>query len=409
MILKSTLFEKILTVVFLMSLIIGSCSNRSKKESDVEMAISNKSSWAVRMVESEMKRHPEAWSLDFEKKPKWNYTHGLVLTAIERVWQQTGDQRYYDYIKAYADLMIDENGLINHNYKITNFNIDHIKPGMILFNLYEKTEDPRYLKALQILREQIHQHPRTKEGGFWHKNRYPHQMWLDGIYMASPFYARYGLVFNEPENFDDVIHQITLIEQKTRDEKTGLLYHGWDESREQHWADPETGLSASFWGRAIGWYAMALVDVLDYIPADQPNRHLVIEVLQRLAEAVSNYQDPETGVWYQVVDQMGREGNYLESSASSMFVYSLAKAANKGYIDIKYLDVAKKGFEGILEQFIEVEEDGEVNITKGCSVAGLGAGEHRDGSYEYYLSEPIRSNDPKATGPFIKACIELGR
>ena len=237
----------------------------------------------------------------------------------------------------------------------------------------------------------------------------PHQMWLDGLYMGAPFYARYGVVFNEPENFDDVIHQITLMEEKARDPETGLLYHGWDESRSMFWADPKTGLSASFWGRAIGWYAMALVDVLDYIPEDYPKRHLVVEVLQRLAEAVSKYQDPESGVWYQVIDQMGREGNYLESSVSSMLVYSLAKGANRGYIDKKYLDMAKKGYEGILEQFIEVDEDGEIHITQGCAVAGLGAGDHRDGTYEYYLSEPVRSDDPKATGPFIKASLELNR
>jgi len=360
------------------------------------------------MVESEMKRHPSAWSLDFERAPKWNYTHGLVLMAIERVWQQTGDHRYFEYIKGYADDMIDENGQILHNYRIDNFNIDHLKPGMILFNLYDETGDTQYLKALQILRLQLENHPRTSEGGFWHKLRYPHQMWLDGIYMGSPFYARYGLVFNEPENFNDVIHQVVLMEEKARDPKTGLLYHGWDESRIQHWADPETGLSANFWGRAMGWYAMALVDVLDYIPEEHPNRHKVIEVLECLAEAVTKYQDA-TGVWYQVVDQMDREGNYLESSVSSMLVYTFARAVNKSYLPQEYMEVAKKGYEGILEQFIEVDPDGEVHITQGCSVAGLGAGAHRDGSYEYYLSEPIRSNDPKATGPFILASLELGR
>jgi unsaturated rhamnogalacturonyl hydrolase len=394
-------------LIFLLLISCGSRTGNQGSTSNEE--VSSTSSWAVRMVESEMKRHPEAWSLDFEKAPKWNYTHGLVLTAIERVWKQTGDARYFDYIKAYADEMIDENGNIGHNYKIENYNIDHIKPGMILFNLYDETEDARYLQALKTLRTQLKQHPRTEEGGYWHKNRYPHQMWLDGLYMGAPFYARYGMVFNEPENFDDVIHQITLMEQKARDPETGLLYHGWDESRSQFWADPETGLSASFWGRAIGWYAMALVDVLDYIPEDHPQRYKVIEVLDRLAEAVTKYQDPESGVWYQVIDQVGREGNYLESSVSSMLVYSLAKGANRGYIDTKYLDVAKKGYEGILEQFIEVDEDGEIHITQGCAVAGLGAGEHRDGTYKYYLSEPVRSDDPKATGPFIKASLELNR
>jgi unsaturated rhamnogalacturonyl hydrolase len=234
-------------------------------------------------------------------------------------------------------------------------------------------------------------------------------MWLDGIYMASPFYTRYGMVFNQPQNFDDVVHQITLIEEKTRDQATGLLYHGWDESREQHWADPQTGLSASFWGRAMGWYAMALVDVLEYLPPNYSQRQSVIDVLQRLVIAIVKYQDPKTGVWYQVVDQMGREGNYLESSVSSMFVYALAKGANRGYINKTYLEAAQKGYNGIIEQFIEVDDSGLVSITNACAVAGLGAGEHRDGSYEYYLSEPVRNNDPKATGPFIMASLELDR
>lgn len=392
-------------ILFSVLLTFTACKNNKSKTENLQ----NEKSWAERMADSEMKRNPEAWSLDFVQKPKWNYTNGLVLTAIERVWQKTGNDAYYNYIKAYADLMIDENGDIGYNFKIENYNIDHIKPGMILFNLYEKTEDPRYLKALQTLRLQLEQHPRTSEGGYWHKKRYPHQMWLDGIYMASPFYTRYGVVFNQPQNFDDVVHQITLIEEKTRDQATGLLYHGWDESREQHWADPQTGLSASFWGRAMGWYAMALVDVLEYLPPNYSQRQSVIDVLQRLAVAIVKYQDPKTGVWYQVVDQMGREGNYLESSVSAMFVYALAKGANRGYINKTYLEAAQKGYNGIIEQFIEVDDSGLVSITNACAVAGLGAGEHRDGSYEYYLSEPVRNNDPKATGPFIMASLELDR
>jgi len=258
-----------------------------------------------------------------------------------------------------------------------------------------------------LLRKQMQTHPRTSESGFWHKKIYSHQMWLDGIYMASPFLAEYAETFNEPALFDDVANQIILMEKHARDEKTGLLYHGWDESRQQRWANPETGQSPNFWGRAMGWYAMALVDVLDFLPSDHPNRPKVIAILQRLATAISNYQDVDTGLWYQVVDKGGKEGNYLESSASCMFVYSFAKAVKHNYIDENFMTVARKGYDGILKHFIEVDDTGEVHIHKGCSVAGLGGNPYRDGSYEYYISEKIRSNDPKAVGPFILASLEF--
>jgi unsaturated rhamnogalacturonyl hydrolase len=234
-------------------------------------------------------------------------------------------------------------------------------------------------------------------------------MWLDGIYMASPFLAEYARTFNEPALYDDVANQIILIESKTRDPRTGLLYHGWDESRHQAWANRETGCSPNFWGRAMGWYAMALVDVLDYLPKEHPQRPDIIAILQRLAESIIMVQDPATGVWYQVLDKGGQQGNYLESSASCMFVYSLAKSVRMGYLAQKYLIAAQKGYRGLLEKFIEVEEGGSVNITQACAVAGLGGKPYRDGSYAYYIGTKIATNDPKAVGPFILASLEMER
>jgi len=362
--------------------------------------------WSVRMTDSVMKRSPEPWMIDFREKPKWEYTEGLVLKAILQVWQATGNEKYFQYVKTYYDQFIDNDGNIM-TYKLDDYNIDRINPGKVLFTLYQKTGDEKFKKAIFLLRKQMQTHPRTSESGFWHKKIYSHQMWLDGIYMASPFLAEYAETFNEPALFDDVANQIILMEKHARDEKTGLLYHGWDESRQQRWANPETGQSPNFWGRAMGWYSMALVDVLDFLPDDHPRRPDVIAILQRLATAIANYQDAETGLWYQVVDKAGKQGNYLESSASCMFVYALTKAVKKGYIDSKFLDVAKKGYEGILKNFIEVDKDGSVQIHKGCSVAGLGGDPYRDGSYEYYISEKIRSNDPKAVGPFILASLEF--
>ncbi|MCC9137248.1 glycoside hydrolase family 105 protein [Pontibacter silvestris] len=358
------------------------------------------------MADSEMKRSPEGWMIDFKEKPKWDYTQGLFASALERVWEKTGDQKYLNYIQAFADTMISEDGAIM-TYKKTDYNIDRVNPGKFLMELYKETGDNKYKLAVEELRDQMRTHPRTSEGGFWHKKVYPHQMWLDGLYMGSPFLAQYAVEFNEPALFDDVANQIYLVDKYTWDEKEGLFYHGWDESREQKWANPETGRSPNVWGRAMGWFAMALVDVLDYLPEDHPKRAEVLQITQKMAGAIEQYQDKDTGLWWQVVNMGGREGNYLESSASSMFTYFLVKAAKKGYIDQHYMQVARKGYSGILNNFIKKNNDGTISITNVCAVAGLGGNPYRDGTYEYYINEPRRDNDPKAVSPFIMASLEF--
>lgn len=387
-----------LFVLLLIITIVLSCNNSNPAK--------RQQPWSVRMADSVMKRNPEPWMIDFQETPRWEYTQGLVLKAILQVGQATGDENYFNYVKAYYDQFIDSTGNIML-YKLEDYNIDRINPGKPIFRLYQETGEEKFKKALYLLRDQMKTHPRTSEGGFWHKNIYPHQMWLDGIYMASPFLAEYAKTFNEPALFDDVTNQIILMEKHARDENTGLLFHGWDESRQQRWANPETGQSPNFWGRAMGWYSMALVDVLDSLPENHPKRTEVIAILQRLATALANFQDSKTGLWYQIVDKGGKEGNYLEASASSMFVYMLIKAVQKGYIDSKFLSVAKKGYQGLLKNFIEVDKHGLVQIHQACSVAGLGGSPFRDGSYEYYINEAKRSNDPKAVGPFILASLEF--
>ncbi len=361
--------------------------------------------WAGRMIESEMQRNPEPWMIDYSTKPRWKYATGVLLGAIWQEGMRTGSKAYLDYVKAYYDKLITEDGQIL-TYDLESYNIDNINPGKMLIELYLSDPQEKYKTAIMTLRTQMKTHPRISSNGFWHKKIYPHQMWLDGIYMASPFLAQYAEVFKEPALYDEVVHQIVLIESYTRDEKTGLLYHGFDESRTQKWADPQTGCSPHFWGRAMGWYAMALVDTLDYLPADHPRRDDVIAVLNRLVAAVADYQDKKTGVWYQVLDKGGDEGNYLESSCSAMFVYAILKAVRNNYVPEHYYSVAKKGYQGLLEQFVEVTADGLVHYHKGCAVAGLGGNPYRDGSYAYYIGEQIRSNDPKAVGPFILASIE---
>ncbi|KAA3635448.1 MAG: glycosyl hydrolase family 88, partial [Bacteroidetes bacterium] len=275
--------------------------------------------------------------------------------------------------------------------------------------LYDQTKDERYEKVMFTLRKQLEWQPRTTDDGFWHKLRYTYQMWLDGLYMGAPYYAQFAQRYNEPDAFDDIAHQLILMENHTRDEKTGLLYHGWDESRVQTWSNPETGKSPEFWGRAMGWYAMALVDVLDYFPDDHSQRQEIIDILNRLAEAVTKVQDENTGLWFQVLDKGGQQGNYLEATVSSMFSYALIKGVNNGYLPLEYKAVARKAYDGIIENLIEVEPSGEVHIHKCCAVAGLGGNPYRDGSYEYYINEEVRSNDTKATGPFIMASLEFER
>ncbi len=368
-----------------------------------------KAKYFVRMADSEMKRNSEAWMLDFSPKPKWNYCHGLELQAILQVWEKTGDAKYYDYAYSFADLMVEQDGQIK-TYKPLEYNIDRVNSGKMLFPIYAQTKEERFKEALDLMRNQMKTHPRTKDGSFWHKKIYPHQVWLDGLYMACPFLAEYGKTFNEPSLFDEAALQIIDTHKYLHDAKTGLYYHGWDESRQQRWADPTTGLSPNFWSRSIGWYMMAMADVLDYMPKDHPKREEIISIFRELCNSVEKYRDPKTGMWYQVTDQVNREGNYIESSASAMFIYSWVKGAQKGYLSKDYLDKGEKAYDQFVNRFIKENEDGTISLTDGCGVAGLGGEKnYRDGSYEYYINEAVRDNDPKAVGPFIMLSIMLDK
>lgn len=366
--------------------------------------------WSQRMLLSEMKRFPEAWMLDYNKSPKWSYPTAIVLEGAEQIYEQTGNKEYYNYISTFGDTMVKEDGSII-SYDLSKYNIDMLNCGNVLLYLYQKEKKEKYLKALQTLRSQIDGQPRTSEGGFWHKKIYPNQMWLDGLYMGEPFYAHYTSVFSKgteaEKAYDDIVNQFDLIQKHLLDQKTGLLYHAWDESREQQWADKKTGLSPNFWSRAMGWYGMAMVDVLDYLPKNHPGRARILSYLKSYCDAVIKVQDRQTGLWYQVLDKGGEKGNYLEATGSSMFVYTMMKSVNKKYLPKSYKKYAKKGYEGILKNLISVDKNGMVSLNQCCAVAGLGGNPYRSGSYEYYISEEIRSNDPKGTGPFILASLEF--
>ncbi|WP_308991106.1 glycoside hydrolase family 88 protein [Mariniflexile litorale] len=408
---------KFLKHIFFIALILFSNNlltncKQEKKEGNIleatkQLVISDTLKWSERMALSIIKRNPEAWDIDHIPEPKWEYKVGLVLTAYERLYAKTKNEKYYNYIKDFVDMMIDSTGTIK-GYELESYNIDLINSGKLLFNLYDKTKDERYLKALKLLRSQLDGHPRTASNGFWHKNIYPNQMWLDGLYMGEPFYARYTMEFEEGENLNDIAHQFKLLHDKTFDKNTGLYFHAWDESKKMPWANKETGCAPNIWLRALGWYAMALVDVLDYMPKEHPKHEQLVHYLNELAEAVSDFQDA-SGLWYQVPNMQDREGNYLESSGSSMFAYAFAKGAHKGYLPAKFEDIANKAFDGLIKERIEIDEDGEIHLTKTCKSAGLGGNPYRDGSYEYYLSEPILTDNSHGLGPFIMAATELNR
>lgn len=385
-----------------------SCKVTSQEPAKKEIVISKDLKWSDKMALTLMKRHPEAYMIDDSKVAKWDYVHALVLHSIEELYKKNPDPRYKAYIRGYVDALVQEDGTIK-NYEFDKYNIDLVVPGRLLFDIYAETKQDKYLKALQLVRKQLTEQPRTASGGFWHKQIYPNQMWLDGLYMGEPFYAQYTATFENGKSFDDIAKQFELIQLHATDPKTGLLYHGWDESKQMAWANKETGNSPNFWSRALGWYVMALVDVLDYMPKEHPKQKELIKYLNNACAALAKYQD-KSGLWYQVTDKGGKEGNYLEASGSSMFAYAFAKGANKGYLPAKYKKLANKAFDGLTTKLItKVDADGGITLTHACQVAGLGGTPYRDGSYEYYVKERKKDNDPKATGPFILAAIELNR
>lgn len=345
-------------------------------------------------------------SIDPSKPAKWTYDQGVVLKGMEGLWYHTADGKYFRYIQKCVDNLVGKDGEIK-TYKPDEYQLDNILGGRILLTLFKVTNDPKYFKAASILRDQLRTQPRTKEGGFWHKKRYPYQMWLDGLYMAEPFYAEWAATFKEDSDFNDIANQFIWMEEHARDPKTGLLYHAWDESKEQKWADKQTGNSPHFWARAMGWYGMALVDALPWFPANHPKRAALIKILERYAAAVQKTQDRSSHLWWDIMNFPNRQGNYLEASASCMFVYALAKGVRLGYLPSSYLPVAINGYISISNKFATTDANGNANLQGTVSVSGLGGEPYRDGSYEYYMSEKVITNDAKGVGAFLLACNEM--
>jgi unsaturated rhamnogalacturonyl hydrolase len=383
-------FPLLIIVAFLVS-----CSGNKDKYID----------WSIKIASSLMAKHDSLINFQ-DRKEVWQYDYSLLAGAIGKLTDYTHNRKYFRYFKDYVDFYITEEGKIKY-YRLEEYNLDKIRPGINLFPLFHKTGEKKYETALKSQIEQMKTHPRTNDGGFWHKKVYPFQMWLDGIYMACPFMAQYAVEFNEPQWFDEIEKQMTQIYSHTLDEKTGLLYHAWDESRSQRWCDSITGRSKHFWSRALGWYAMAIVDVLDFMPESHPGYKKLVEILNNISAALVKVQDEKTGLWYQVLDMGGREGNYLEASGSSMFVYTFAKGVRKGYLPQSYLQSAEKGFQGLCDNLVKPDPEGGYILTQTCGGCGLGGNPYRDGSYEYYVTEKIKLNDPKGLAPLILAGMEL--
>ena len=399
-----------------------------------EMPYKHYSEW---LTYSEMKRVPQSYMLDFAKKPKWSYVMGIELEGMLDTYLRYGGQDIYNYCKMYTDKMIDEQGNIT-GYNILDYNLDNIRTGHFVTRMYQNWPESKNLLAMKTMMKQLNDQPRTiADKVFWHKAIYAYQVWLDGIFMGLPFRTLTAPITLSAKDkkkgavtkiYDDAVNQLKITYQRTLDPKTGLNRHAYDETRKAFWSDNETGLSQHCWGRAQGWYSMALIEVLDALPENYARRSEVIDLLQKDLDAILKWQDKKTGLWYQVMDSPEREGNYLESTCSSMFTYVLLKAYRKGYVGEKYRDAGIRAYKSMIERFIQVHPDKTISLTQCCEVAGLGPAvtpeveaamkrinpkgsvkenRRRDGSYAYYLSEPIRSNDAKGVGPFIWASLEM--
>lgn len=380
------------------------------------------------MAQTVMKEWPAGVISTLKAPGEWGYEEGVLLDGIAAEWQATGDAAEFSYIKASVDKYIGPDGAIK-GYKTEDHTLDDIELGRAVLVVYRETHEEKYARAAKFLHDQLSVQPRTPSGAFWHKQIYPNQVWLDGAYMAEPFRAMYAATFNEQGDWNDIARQFVVMGEHMRDPKTGLLRHGWDESRQMPWADKTTGLSPEVWGRAMGWYCMALVDTLDWFPQARPEHAKLVSLLQDTLKRVAEYQDPGTGLWWQVMSQgpeiartsgaggtthseirrPARQGNYLEASASAMFTYALAKSVRKGYLPQSYRQNAEDGWKGLQKRFLTTGAGGVLILHGTVKVGGLGGKPYRSGDFDYYIHEPVGDQDAKGVGAFLLAGSEMDR
>ena len=369
-----------------------------------------------RYIEKLMTSKPDMplWNIESikqGKKPAWNYIDGCMMTSLIELYKATKDEKYLDFVKRFVDYYVREDGSIL-GYEMEKYSTDDVSESRILFDLYEFTKDEKYSKAIEMCYKQILTHPRTKEGNFWHKKIYPNQVWLDGLYMMQVFYTRYETLRNKMQNYSDIINQFKNVYNIMRDKETGLYYHAYDSAKVMFWADKETGLSQNYWLRSIGWFTVALIDVYGYMNEQMYDEyHTIKEIFKETIDSILNYQDQNSKMFYQVPNFPGREKNYLETSGSCMIAYAILKGVRLKALPERYRQIGLDIFNGICTKYLSVKEDGDLNLGGICLVAGLGPENNlrRDGTYEYYMSEPIVENDAKGVGPFIMAYTEVKR
>jgi unsaturated rhamnogalacturonyl hydrolase len=361
---------------------------------------------AQKMAATVIQQWPAGVISTIKTPGQWGYEEGVLLDGMTAEWRATADSADFAYVKASVDKYIAADGAIKA-YKAEGKTLDDIEMGRAVMVVYRVTHEEKYAKAAKFLHNELATQTRNASGGYWHKNIYPNQMWLDGAYMAEPFRAMYAATFGETADWDDIAKQFLLMDEHMRDPKTGLMKHGWDESKKMLWADKETGLSPEFWGRAEGWYCMALVDVLDWFPKDHPLRAKLVDMLKRTMGPVMKYQDRETGLWWQVLDKGKQPGNYMETSASCMFTYALAKGVRKGYLPQADEANAKSGWAGIQKKFVTANADGTATLTGTVKVGGLGGNPYRSGDYAYYTHETVGDQDSKGVGAYLLAGSEM--
>ena len=361
------------------------------------------------LIDNSDAAHP-MWNIEkirSGKPNKWNYIDGCMITALLRMYEITGKRKYLDFSDGFVSAFVNEDGTIG-TYSVDEYNLDNVRPACNLFTLYDLTGKEKYRKAMDTVRSQLDTMPRTNEGNFWHKKIYPYQVWLDGMYMAQPFYVEYEKRFNKMSGCIDSYKQFQNVRRFMRDEETGLYYHGYDESREMYWADKETGCSPNFWLRATGWFMASLVDTAEAMGEQLYNEYRTLQdMLKELADSLLKYMDKESHMFYQVIDKKDAQGNYLETSGSALIAYALLKGVRLGYLPKRYADIAEEIFYGITDRYLSKNEDGTPKLGGICLVAGLGGEQHRDGSLEYYFSEPVVENDAKGTAPLLLAYTEL--
>ena len=357
------------------------------------------------------KSSPQAPIWNIEKirqgaKPSWNYIDGCMINAILELYHIKKNPAYLEFADAFIDYFVCEDGSIL-SYDPKEYNLDNVNAGKTLFDLYKLTGKAKYRKAMDTVYSQLQGQPRTSTGNFWHKLIYPNQIWLDGLYMAQPFYMQYELTFNDGKNCEDSYQQFLTVYDKMRDLRNGLYYHAYDDSRESFWCDKVTGLSDNFWLRALGWYAMALIDTMEVMPESmKEEKETLGRIYHELIDSMLPYQDEETGMWYQVVNRGGICPNYLETSGSAIFAYAIMKSVRLGFLDDSYFVYGKKAFDGICKKYLS-EENGELQLGGICLVAGLGNKEMREGTFDYYMREPVVKNEAKGVAPLILAYVEV--